>query len=238
MFRFNLIIPSTSCATQTNSEDTEEKQTTSVSAMLASNVASDFKLIELDGGVSDSWELEWAGWDRGVVNPDFTFGIHHPKGDIMKACRSKDLPLLANKFKVGNIPDPIDLWVVQQWELGVTEKGSSGSALFDPNGRIIGALSGGSADCNGLIYNGNPDYYGRFDTSWDFGDTDDSRLSNWLDPINSGIETLDMISIEKPSGVPLIPKQKVDIYYQLTNNTLNIVNDSNKRIRYGIYNML
>ena len=89
-----------------------------------------------------------------------------------------------------------------------------------------------------MIYNGNPDYYGRFDTSWDFGDTDDSRLSNWLDPINSGIETLDMISVEKPSGVPLIPKQKVDIYYQLTNNTLNIVNDSNKRIRYGIYNML
>ncbi len=238
VFRFNWISPTPSCASETSSVDTEEKQTTSISTLLASNVASDFKLIELDGGVSDSWELEWAGWNNGIANPEFTFGIHHPKGDIMKACRSKKLPILPRNFLVGDIPDPIDLWVVQQWELGVTEKGSSGSALFDPNGRIIGALSGGGADCTGLIYNGSPDYYGRFDISWDFGNTDNSRLSNWLDPIDSGRETLDMISIEKPSGVPPIPKQNVDIYYQLTNNTLNITNDSNKRLRYAIYNML
>ena len=33
------------------------------------------------------------------------------------------------------------------WELGVTEGGSSGSPLFDQNGRIIGQLFGGTATC-------------------------------------------------------------------------------------------
>ncbi len=238
VFRFNWISSTTSCGTEVSSEDIVNKQTTSRAVLLASNTESDFKLIELDGGVDDAWELEWAGWDRGVINPDFTFGIHHPKGDIMKACRSKTKPLIPQKFLVGDIPDPIDLWIVQQWELGVTEKGSSGSALFDPNGRIIGVLSGGAADCNGLIYNGGSDYYGRFDTSWDYGGNSNSRLSDWLDPIHSGRETLDMISLEKPLGIPPIPKQKVDIYYKLSDNTLNITNDSNKTFRYLIYSVL
>ena len=48
------------------------------------------------------------------------------------------------------------------WELGVTEGGSSGSALFDDEGRIIGQLFGGSAACAGVDDNGGSDVYGRF----------------------------------------------------------------------------
>ncbi len=237
-FRFNWISRVTSCGTLDESEDTEENQTTSRAILLASNVESDFKLLKLDGGVDPSWDLEWAGWDRREVDPSYTIGIHHPVGDIMKVCRSNSALGTYRGLIGSDIPDPINCWVVQQWDFGVTEGGSSGSGLFDPSGRIVGQLSGGGAQCAGTVNNGASDFYGRFDTSWDFGTTDDSRLSNWLDPLNTGRETLDMLSIEKPDGTPLPPKDEVIVFFKSSNSTLNIVNDSDKTLRFIIYDML
>ncbi len=237
-FRFNWISRKTSCGTEESSENIDENQTTSRAILLASNVESDFKLLKLDGGVEESWDLEWAGWDRREVDPSYTVGIHHPVGDIMKVCRSNS-PIGTYRGLIGSlIPDPIDCWVVQRWDFGVTEGGSSGSALFDSEGRIIGQLAGGGADCAGVVNNGASDFYGRFDTSWDFGNTNDSRLSNWLDPLNTGAEILDMLSVEKPGETPLPPKDEVIVFFKSSNSTLNIVNDSNKTLRYTVYNML
>ena len=52
----------------------------------------------------------------------------------------------------------------QGWELGVTEPGSSGSPLFDQEGRIIGQLYGGGAACSGTNDNGALE----FQKSWSF----------------------------------------------------------------------
>jgi hypothetical protein len=79
------------------------------------------------------------------------------------------------------------------WEIGTTESGSSGSPLFDENGRIIGQLYAGQSACIGQSNNHDYDIYGRFGVSWDAGTTPETRLLDWLDPINSGhtnIETL------------------------------------------------
>ena len=43
---------------------------------------------------------------------------------------------------------------------------------------MVGLLHGGWADCD----NDEPDWYGRFYTSWTGGGTPDTRLSDWLDP--------------------------------------------------------
>lgn len=77
------------------------------------------------------------------------------------------------------------------WEIGVTEPGSSGSPLFDQEGRIIGQLFGGGAACAGTNDNGAFDYYGRVGVSWEGGGTSSTRLRDWLDPQNSGRDTMD-----------------------------------------------
>ncbi len=79
---------------------------------------------------------------------------------------------------------------------GVTEGGSSGSPLFDNNGRIIGSLTGGMAACepggNGSGTGPDqPDYYGKFAYSWDQNGAESAQqLKYWLDPINSGVTYL------------------------------------------------
>ncbi|MCO6497599.1 MAG: T9SS type A sorting domain-containing protein [Chitinophagaceae bacterium] len=75
-------------------------------------------------------------------------------------------------------------WIVD-WDSGVTEKGSSGSPLFDNNHRILGQLHGGYSSCTSSDLR---DWYGAFDLSWSGGGTNSTRLSNWLDP--SGIDAM------------------------------------------------
>ena len=79
------------------------------------------------------------------------------------------------------------------WEIGTTESGSSGSPLFDENGRIIGQLYAGQSACNGLENNGDYDIYGRFGISWNYGTTQQARLKEWLDPTNSGHTTVETL---------------------------------------------
>ncbi len=199
-FRFNWISVDPSCGTTLNSEDAEVNHTTSGATLLASNLKTDVKLLRLDGGLDGSWDLMWAGWDRSGAIPSFTVGIHHPAGDIMKVCREND-PVTKTLLNFNGEPQA-ETWQVADWDIGVTEGGSSGSALFDPTGRIIGQLAGGTAACSGTVDNDKPDFYGRFDVSWDFGTTDATRLSNWLDPNSTSAMTLDMIAQE---GITIPP---------------------------------
>ena len=187
-FRFNWVSPNPICASFTNSQNGTFNQTASGATLRASNDKSDMALLEITPNLPDFWDLVYAGWDRSDVNPDFEVGIHHPSGDIMKVCRDDNgATKQVSFFNNANA----DMWRVGNWELGITEGGSSGSALFDQNGRIIGQLAGGSAACSGTSDNGGFDIYGRFATSWDFGNSASTRLSDWLDPNNTGQTTLD-----------------------------------------------
>lgn len=188
-FRFNWISPDPSCSTTTNSTNGEFIQTLSGATLLANNSKSDFALLEINAPFPFDWDVVWAGWDRSGDIPNFTVGIHHPRGDIMKISRDNDSP--SKNSRLFNGINNMDNWYLNEWEIGVTEPGSSGSALFDQNGKIIGQLAGGAAACAGTSNNGAFDYYGRFDVSWDFGNTDSTRLKNWLDPDGTGIMVLD-----------------------------------------------
>lgn len=188
-FRFNWVSPEPSCSTENNSVDGDFNQTISGATLLANNLKSDFALLEIDAPFPNDWDVVWSGWDRSGDVPDFTVSIHHPRGDIMKVSRDNDSP--SQNSRPFNGIDDLDNWFIDEWEIGVTEPGSSGSPLYDQNGRIIGQLAGGSANCDGIENNGGFDYYGRFDVSWDFGNSSNSRLKDWLDPINSGEMALD-----------------------------------------------
>jgi hypothetical protein len=188
-FRFGWISPNPVCAATTNSSNGPTTMTLSGGTLRARNAGSDFCLVEINQPIPADWNRVWAGWDKTDNFPIFQVGIHHPSGDIMKICRDDDP---ATKEVNGGA----QTWEIVGggseggWELGVTEPGSSGSPLFDQNGRIIGQLFGGGAACAGTIDNGAFDYYGRLGVSWD-GGTAATRLRDWLDPSGSDPDTLD-----------------------------------------------
>lgn len=192
--RFNWISPNPVCAATTNSTTTSEDFTISGTTLRANNEDSDFMLVEINSAIPTDWDVTYAGWDRSDNTPSYTVGIHHPQGDIMKICRDNQSPTKVAQNAGGSSP-VAQTWDITSagngWDLGVTEGGSSGSALFDPNGRIIGQLYGGAATCNGLDDNDAHDFYGRFAISWDTGNTAATRLENWLDPMNTNPMTLD-----------------------------------------------
>ncbi len=163
-------------------EDGPTNQTVSGSDLLASNDESDFALLELHDDVPASYNVCYSGWDAtDALNVTNAYGIHHPSGDYKKICFEDDAPFHANQGSFVN-----QVWFINQWELGVTEGGSSGSPLFNQSGNIIGQLAGGLAACSGTVNNGQEDYYGRFGVSWDFSSNNDEQLEHWLDPAGTG----------------------------------------------------
>lgn len=182
-FRFKWISPNPVCAQNVASTNASNVLTISGATLRARRAESDFCLVEINNPIPASWNLLWAGWDRSTTPPPFSFGIHHPSGDIMKVCYDANPPQSFDN--AGNY------WMVQDWDMGVTEGGSSGSPLFNNNGRIIGQLWRGSAACVGTNDNGGSDDYGRFNVSWATGSSQTSRLKEWLDPTNSGVTSID-----------------------------------------------
>ena len=165
-------------------------QTANGATLLASNSRSDFTLVSLDNltpVLSNDWDLYFAGWDRSDNAPSQSTGIHHPRGDVKKICRDNNAATKNTINFNGNAN--AKMWRIADWDIGVTEPGSSGSPLFDQNQRIIGQLCCGAAACNGTDDNDLFDHYGRLGISWN-GANASKRLSDWLDPGNTGAMTL------------------------------------------------
>ncbi|BAO77297.1 T9SS type A sorting domain-containing protein [Winogradskyella sp. PG-2] len=191
-FRFNWRSPNPSCSTNVNSTNGTFNQTVSGAILRANSSESDMELVEITDTsfFSNNSDLVWAGWNRSTTDlPALNFGIHHPNGDIQKTCRDDEgATRVVSPFN-GN--STAKMWLIDDWDLGVTSQGSSGSALYNETGHLIGVLSGGGAQCSGTVDNGLSDIYGRFGVAWDFGSTQASRLKEWLDPSNSGVNVLD-----------------------------------------------
>ncbi|TDR36655.1 PKD domain-containing protein [Tahibacter aquaticus] len=156
----------------------------------ASYAASDFTLVELDETPSAAANVYFNGWDRRSQNFPSAFGIHHP------ATAEKRISLANGATATtsyNSTAEPGDGTHVQaRWRpgIGVTEGGSSGSPLYSNEKRVIGQLHGGPSSCSATDTN-KRDYYGRVSVSWTGGGSNATRLSNWLDPGNSGAQTLD-----------------------------------------------
>jgi hypothetical protein len=170
---------SETCADPSNSPAYESM---SGAVTRANHFGSDFWLLELNQQVPESHKPFFAGWNRDLssaLNEPIT-GIHHPRGDIKKFSYALD-GVQASSY-LGVAGSGTSHWRIV-WSGGTTtEPGSSGSAIFDSQGRIIGQLHGGYAACG----NTEPDWYGRFGISWTGGGTNPSRLSYWLDPDGTG----------------------------------------------------
>ncbi|MCK5921717.1 MAG: trypsin-like peptidase domain-containing protein, partial [Methylococcales bacterium] len=143
----------------------------------------DMALLELNSSPPASYNTYFAGWNRADIASDSCTGISHPRGDVKKIAFNRN-PLISVQG-----PGAVDhFWEVTEWEMGTTEPTSSGSGLFDPNGRVIGQLFGGSASCSN---NTGYDQYGKIAKSWEGSGTPASRLKDWLDPSQSNDTTID-----------------------------------------------
>ena len=179
VFLFNY--QSTTC----NGTFASQNQSISGSTLLASediNNGPDFALLEMTSNIPDSYNPFYAGWSNISSAPQNVYGVHHPGGGIKKITLDGT-----------NVNGSGYYWEFQ-YNDGRVIPGSSGSPLFDNNNRQVGIAS--------FIYTNycdpSPDCYcdqqyshgyGRVDMAWGMG------LSNYLDPLNSGVTSIDGIGI-------------------------------------------
>jgi lysyl endopeptidase len=236
--RFNWMSPSPVCGTGEDTAEVANNFTLSGVEVRASNAQTDFALVELSNAIPDSWDITFAGWDATDEAPGFEVGIHHPNGDIMKICRD-------DSGAVKESANGVDVWLIggvsigtgNGWELGTTESGSSGSPLFNQNGKVIGQLYAGQAFCNGTESNNDYDVYGRFGVSWDAGNSSDKRLMDWLDPLGTGT-----MSTETLTNLLNVPDNQfigdLKIYPNPASSVITIMNNKYPNLHYQMYDVL
>ncbi len=164
--------------------DGDPSQSVSGAVLKASSDSLDFALTRLTLVPPPEYRPYFAGWNHSGTLPDSTVSIHHPQGDIKKIAYDDDPPVYSD-FPDGY--EPNGFLKILRWDGGVTEAGSSGGGLFNPQQQLIGTLTGGSASCS----NPKNDYYARFDMAWEYKPDSTQQLKYWLDPLASGVGQLD-----------------------------------------------
>lgn len=161
--------------------DGKKNQFSSGSQFLSASSKSDFTLVRLNKRPKAAWNVKYAGWDRSGEDASTATAIHHPATDE-KSISFEHQPTTVTTYLKEAIPGDRTHVRVEDWDVGTTEPGSSGSPLFDQNHRVIGQLHGGYASCSSRT----SDWYGRFYTSWEGDGSPGTRLKDWLDPSKTG----------------------------------------------------
>lgn len=175
------------------------------------------------------FEPYFSGWDASGTTPDTIVGIHHPRGDIKKICSSFG-PIGQDNINAGS--GNADCWHAPQWNIGTTEQGSSGSAIWNEEHRVIGQLYGGQASCSNNVN----DYYGRFDllypqiTEWlgECGEVLDGLGSGTFVPmpVDAGVTSI--------SGVPHITCNSDSIRPRITLKNDGVATITYANINYAV----
>ena len=155
--------------------------------------SSDFMLLEITGTINPAYDVYLAGWDISTTvpsEPTKCAAIHHPGGDIKKFSIPQTITngLFASK----------NYWITSwAYSTGTTEQGSSGSALFNKDGLIVGQLFAGTSSCvagqpSGTEGPSGQDLYGKLNYSWENNNasSNSKKLKPWLNPNNSNVTSL------------------------------------------------
>ena len=187
VFFFNYLNPN--CEGGNQESDIPQQQILGASLRARSDdnggdFGSDFLLLELNQNIPASYNAYFAGWNRGPILSSKGDCFHHSSGDAQKISIYRQKPSITSYG--GSIPNThLEVfWQESKYGFGTTEGGSSGSALLDDNGLILGTLTGGSSSCQQTELS---DLFGRFSYSWlSNGDFPNQQLAPWLDPKKLG----------------------------------------------------
>lgn len=180
----------------------------------SSRMVGDFLLLELKSTPLAAWNVNFAGWNLDTDLPSLVsdpvkryIGFHHPSGDFKKLCYGKAVDPTGT-FNQNTIPGTHWYIAYPDADGGGMEGGSSGSGLFDGEGRLIGDLSGGSNPAVGSCENAfgeqmtKAGLYSKFSYNWENNFDNNQadygakyRLKDWLDPGNTQAFTTDVRSI-------------------------------------------
>ena len=201
---------------------------------LTSGSASDYTLVVMNNSPDDSWEVSYCGWDATGNDADEAIAIHQPNTDE-KRISFEYQPTTTTSYLGESIPGDGTHVRVEDWDLGTTEPGSSGSPVFSQDHKVIGQLHGGYASCSSQT----SDWYGKFSISYAAG------LESHLDSVGTGQLTLATLP---GTGMTISPGEDVlhictypcndpdpaEVVYTIVNNspeilqyTVGLVNDAN-----------
>lgn len=135
------------------------EQTLSGARIVAFNEERDMCLLEITGvlpnaegscAIPPAYMPYFSGWNASEQPQPAYWGLHYPLGSVVRyslvdgAIRIEDYDTSVMSWADSH-------WRVEKWAIGTTERGSSGSPLFDADGAIIGALSGGRSRCDAAL---------------------------------------------------------------------------------------
>lgn len=194
----------------------------------ANNSNSDFALLELSSKPPGNYNVYYSGWNNENERPESGVGIHHPSGDIKKISVYDDKP---NRETV----DGIKVWELE-FDKGVVEPGSSGSPLFNENNLIVGQLLGTySADPISCSNTDGKALYGRFDISWDEGNSNSSRLREWLNPNATSSIQIQSMNGDDPCKSSYFFQNANDLHTSANINGMSNPFSAGSRTYNGVY---
>ncbi len=173
-----------------NANIATDKQVLYGGKLISTSYDYDFTLIELNQHPPMEVMPYYAGWDLNTTsNTDTVTTIHHPEWSVKKISQSFIQPVTST-YNDGELSGATNAyWKIPHWNMGVTEPGSSGSALFNTEHKIIGTLTGGGSACGDSSL--SSDYYEKFSSSYQAYSDTTQQLKRWLDPLNKGVTSLD-----------------------------------------------
>lgn len=139
-----------------------------------------FALFELKGAIKQNLALSWLGWDISHGSSEVPACIHHPLNNVMKISFAHSPLYYNSSYSWGS-------WFMDN---GSIYSYSIGAPLLNETKRVIGHISNTFIPLNNYCES-NYAYIGQFQDSWNGGGTNTTRLSNWLDPDNTGLWYMD-----------------------------------------------
>ncbi len=196
-----------------------KNQTLTGSTLKAQVDTLDFALVEMDNMPPATYRPYWAGWNISTLPAAPFVSIHHPQGDVKKIALEND-NLIATTFDANDVNGNKFVkdahWLVQTWESGTTEGGSSGGGIFDADAKLVGTLSGGEAYCGNSVN----DYYARLNKMWNYLAGVDQQVAHWLDPDNTGVSQMEGFDYYSNKAQVLSHLSKTDTVKLLNGNGL------------------